>query len=175
VIVRDAVPDDVGELVNLVRQLARFERSEEAARATEEDFRRALFGRAPSPSPGPHPAPKPGPGPEVFALVACAGGEIIGMAVYFVSFSTWTGRHGLYLEDLFVVPEHRSRGVGRALLTTLATRAVERGCARLEWAVLDWNRSAIDFYRSLGAVAVEGWTTYRLSGTALAALGTKGS
>ena len=114
--------------------------------------------------------------PEVFALVAEAGDKrigdkIIGIAVYFVSFSTWTGRHGLYLEDLFVVPEHRSRGVGRALLGPLAARAVGRGCARLEWAVLDWNQPAIDFYRSLGAVANDDWTTFRLSGAALAELG----
>jgi GNAT superfamily N-acetyltransferase len=158
VVVRDAVADDVGRLVDLVRQLARYERSEEAAQATEEDFRRALFG----------------PGPVVFAFVAERDGEVVGMAVYFVSFSTWTGRHGLYLEDLFVVPEHRSRGVGRALLRTLAARAVERGCARLEWAVLDWNRPAIDFYHSLGAIANDEWTTFRLSGAALAELGRKG-
>ena len=154
-VVRDAVPGDVAKLVDLVLQLARYERAEEAALATEEDFRRALFC----------------PSPEVFALVADRAGEVIGIAVYFVSFSTWTGRHGLYLEDLFVVPEHRSRGTGRALLGALAARAVERGCARLEWAVLDWNQPAIDFYHSLGAVAVEGWTTFRLSGAALAALG----
>jgi GNAT superfamily N-acetyltransferase len=158
VVVRDAVPDDVDKLVDLVRQLARYERSEEAAQATREDFRRALFC----------------PGPQVFALVADLAGAVIGMAIYFVSFSTWTGRHGLYLEDLFVVPEHRSRGVGRALLGALAARAVDRGCARLEWAVLDWNQPAIDFYHSLGAVAQDEWTTFRLSGAALADLGTKG-
>ena len=160
VLVRDAVPDDVGQLVDLVRQLARYERSEDAVQATGEDFRRAFFC----------------PRPQVFALVAEAGDKIIGdkiigIAVYFVSFSTWTGRHGLYLEDLFVVPEHRSRGVGRALLGSLAARAVARGCARLEWAVLDWNQPAIDFYRSLGAVANDDWTTFRLSGAALAELG----
>jgi GNAT superfamily N-acetyltransferase len=156
-LVRDAVPDDVGQLVDLVRQLARYERSEDAAQATEEDFRRALFG----------------PRPQVFALVADVAGTVIGIAVYFVSFSTWTGRHGLYLEDLFVVPEHRSRGVGRALLGALATRAVDQGCARLEWAVLDWNQPAIDFYRSLGAAANDEWTTFRLSGAALAGLGSR--
>ncbi len=157
-VVREAVPDDVGRLVDLVRQLARYERSEEAAQATEEDFRRALFG----------------PSPQVFALVADMAGDLIGLAVYFVSFSTWTGRHGLYLEDLFVVPEHRSRGVGRALLGVLAARAVDRGCARLEWAVLDWNQPAIDFYRSLGAVLADEWTTFRLSGPALAELARNG-
>ena len=157
-VVRDAVPDDVGKLVDLVRQLARYERSEAAVEATEEDFRRALFC----------------PAPQVFALVADLRRDIIGIAVYFVSFSTWTGRHGLYLEDLFVVPQHRSQGVGRALLGALAARAVERGCARLEWAVLDWNQPAIDFYRSLGAVPADQWTTFRLSGPALAELGSKG-
>ncbi len=155
VLVRDAVPDDVGHLLDLVRQLARYERSEDAVQATEEDFRHALFCSS----------------PQVFALVAEAKGEIVGIAVYFVSFSTWTGRHGLYLEDLFVVPEHRSRGVGRALLRSLAARALGRGYARLEWAVLDWNQPAIDFYRSLGAIANDDWTTYRLSGTALAEAG----
>jgi GNAT superfamily N-acetyltransferase len=142
-------------VVDLVRQLARYERSEDAVQATEEDFRRALFCTS----------------PQVFALVAEAEGKVIGIAVYFVSFSTWTGRHGLYLEDLFVVPEHRSRGVGRALLGSLAARALDRGCARLEWAVLDWNRPAIDFYRSLGAIANDDWTTFRLSGAALAEVG----
>jgi GNAT superfamily N-acetyltransferase len=154
-LVRDAAPEDVGQLVDLVRQLARYERSEDAVKATEEDLRRALFC----------------PAPQVFALVAEADGKVVGIAVYFMSFSTWTGRQGLYLEDLFVVPEHRSRGVGRALLGTLAARALDRGCARLEWAVLDWNQSAIDFYRSLGATANDDWTTFRLSGTALAQLG----
>ena len=153
--VRDAVPDAVGQVVDLVRQLARYERSEDAVQATEEDLRRALFCTS----------------PQVFALVAEAEGKVIGIAVYFVSFSTWTGRHGLYLEDLFVVPEHRSRGVGRALLGSLAARALDRGCARVEWAVLDWNQPAIDFYRSLGAIANDDWTTFRLSGAALAEVG----
>jgi len=142
-------------VVDLVRQLARYERSEDAVQATEEDLRRALFCTS----------------PQVFALVAEAEGKVIGIAVYFVSFSTWTGRHGLYLEDLFVVPEHRSRGVGRALLGSLAARALDRGCARVEWAVLDWNQPAIDFYRSLGAIANDDWTTFRLSGAALAEVG----
>jgi GNAT superfamily N-acetyltransferase len=155
VLVRDAVPDDVGQVVDLVRQLARYERSEDAVQATEADFQRVLFCTS----------------PQVFALVAEAEGKVIGIAVYFVSFSTWTGRHGLYLEDLFVVPGHRSRGVGRALLGSLAARALDRGCARLEWAVLDWNQPAIDFYRSLGAIANDDWTTFRLSGAALAEVG----
>lgn len=155
VLVRDAVPDDVGQVVDLVRQLARYERSEDAVQATEADFQSALFCTS----------------PQVFALVAEAEGKVIGIAVYFVSFSTWTGRHGLYLEDLFVVPGHRSRGVGRALLGSLAARALDRGCARLEWAVLDWNQPAIDFYRSLGAIANDDWTTFRLSGAALAEVG----
>ena len=155
VLVRDAVPDDVGQVVDLVRQLARYERSEDAVQAAEEDLRRALFCTS----------------PQVFALVAEAEGKVIGIAVYFVSFSTSTGRHGLYLEDLFVVPEHRSRGVGRALLGSLAARALDRGCARVEWAVLDWNQPAIDFYRSLGAIANDDWTTFRLSGAALAEVG----
>src|SRR5215204_6878966 len=95
--------------------------------------------------------------------------EVVGFALYFRNFSTWEGVHGIYLEDLYVMPEYRGSGLGRALLASLAGLAIERGYARLEWAVLDWNQPAIDFYRSLGAVAMEEWTVYRLSGEALAA------
>jgi GNAT superfamily N-acetyltransferase len=148
------VAADVAAITDLVHQLARYERAGDLVQATAEDLHAALFG----------------PAPKVFALVAETAGEVIGMALYFVSFSTWTGHHGLYLEDLFVAPEHRSRGVGRALVGALAGRAVAQGWARLEWAVLDWNQPAIDFYRSLGAVANDEWTTFRLSGAALSEL-----
>jgi GNAT superfamily N-acetyltransferase len=97
-------------------------------------------------------------------------GEVVGMAVWFVSFSTWVGVHGIYLEDLYVRPEHRRGGLGRALLETLARVAVERGYGRLEWAVLDWNEPAIAFYQSIGAVAQDEWTVHRVSGPALRAL-----
>jgi GNAT superfamily N-acetyltransferase len=153
-LIRDAVETDVAELLRLVRELARFEQAPDAVEATEEDLRRALFG----------------PEPKVFALVAEDARAVVGMAIYFVSFSTWTGRNGLYLEDLFVVPERRSAGLGRELMTALAVRAVELGCARLEWSVLDWNAAAIGFYRSLGAIALDDWTTFRLTGPSLAEL-----
>lgn len=108
--------------------------------------------------------------PLARAVLAEADGAVAGFALFFTSFSTWTGRAGLYLEDLFVRPEARGRGVGRALLRHLAREAVRLGCARLEWSVLDWNRPAIDFYQSLGAVPIDQWTRYRLKGEALAAL-----
>ena len=109
--------------------------------------------------------------PVVFATVADDGGEVVGMAIHFRNFSTWTGRVGIYLEDLYVRPDHRGHGVGRALLVDLARTARDRGYARVDWSVLDWNRSAIDFYESVGAVPMEGWTGYRLTGGALAAMG----
>jgi GNAT superfamily N-acetyltransferase len=105
------------------------------------------------------------------ALLAEAGGEPVGMALFFSNYSTFLGRPGLYLEDLFVKPEHRGRGLGKALLQEVARIALERGCGRLEWAVLDWNRPAIDFYEKLGARPNSGWTTYRLSGEPLHRLG----
>jgi GNAT superfamily N-acetyltransferase len=153
-VIRDAVPADVGDLLRLIRALARYEREPDAVETTEDDLRRALFD----------------PGPKVFALVAEIAGRVVGMAIYFVSFSTWTGRHGLYLEDLFVEPAQRSAGVGRALMSALAARSLRLGYKRLEWAVLDWNESAISFYRNLGAVAMDEWTTFRLAGTSLASL-----
>ena len=150
--IRDAVPADISDLLRLIRELAGYEREPDAVEATEADLRRHLFD----------------PGPKVFALVAEVDGSVVGMAIYFVSFSTWTGRHGLYLEDLFVEPAHRSQGVGRALMQALAGRAVDRGYQRLEWAVLDWNQPAIGFYRALGAIPMDEWTTFRLAGEALA-------
>jgi GNAT superfamily N-acetyltransferase len=149
--IRDAVPADAGDLLRLIQELARYEREPDAVEATEDDLRRHLFG----------------PEPRVFALVAEVGGAVVGMAIYFVSFSTWTGRHGFYLEDLFVERAHRSSGLGRALMRALARRAVDLGYKRLEWAVLDWNQPAIDFYRALGAVRMDEWTTLRLAGEAL--------
>jgi GNAT superfamily N-acetyltransferase len=154
-LIRDAGPADVEHLLRLIQELAEFERASDSVQATEEGLHRALFC----------------PDPKVFALVAEEEGAVVGMAIYFVSFSTWTGRHGLYLEDIFVVPEHRSRGLGRELVITLAVRAVQLGCRRVEWAVLDWNEAAISFYESLGAEAMDEWTTFRLSGQSLAALG----
>ena len=119
---------------------------------------------------GPHPTssvPRSSAQPAAYALVAEAGDEIVGFALYFRNFSTWEGVHGIYLEDLYVKPEHRGAGHGRALLSSLAALAVERGYARLEWAVLDWNQPSITFYRNLGALPLDEWTVYRLSGDPL--------
>ncbi len=154
--VRDATRDDVPDLIRLVRDLALYEKEPEAATATEEQFAAALF------PPDGHPA--------AHALVAEREGRVVGMAIWFTSFSTWTGRHGLWLEDLFVEPEQRGAGIGKALLVRLAAICVERDWTRFEWWVLDWNTPSIEFYRSQGAVAQDGWTTYRVDGDALTAL-----
>jgi GNAT superfamily N-acetyltransferase len=159
--IRPATVDDVPVVVSLVHELATYEREPDAVVASEDDFRTALFG----------------PTPKVFCLVAedsadGDGGVVVGFAVWFFTFSTWLGRHGVYLEDLFVKPDVRGAGHGRALLTELARIAVAEGCGRVEWAVLDWNSPAQGFYRSLGAEPMEDWTTWRLTGDALTALGT---
>jgi GNAT superfamily N-acetyltransferase len=152
--VRPAGPADVPQLVQMIRELAAYERAPEQAVADEAALAEALFGARPA----------------AFALVASAGGLPAGFAIWFVSFSTWLGRYGIYLEDLFVRPAFRGRGLGRALLGELGRIAVERGYGRLEWAVLDWNEPAIGFYRSLGAEPRAGWTTFRLTGEALRSL-----
>jgi GNAT superfamily N-acetyltransferase len=150
---RDATPDDVDDLVRLVRELAHYEKEPDAATATPDHFREALFPTEASPA--------------AYALVAERDGRVVGMAIWFVSFSTWTGRHGLWLEDLFVEPEQRGLGIGKAFLVRLAQICVERGWTRFEWWVLDWNTPSIEFYRSQGAVAQEEWTTFRIDGDAL--------
>jgi GNAT superfamily N-acetyltransferase len=152
--IRLAEPPDVPAIVELVRELATYERAPEQVELTEERLTAALFCE--------HPA--------AFCHVAEVDGELVGLALWFVNFSTWLGVHGIYLEDLFVRPSHRRAGVGRALLETLAGVAVERGYGRLEWAVLDWNESAIAFYQTLGAVAQDEWTVHRVSGPDLRAL-----
>jgi GNAT superfamily N-acetyltransferase len=149
--IRDAAPGDTRDLLRLIRDLAQYEGARDAVETTAADLRQALFE----------------PEPKVFALVAETDGGVVGMAIYFVSFSTWTGRPGLYLEDLFVEPPHRATGVGRGLMRALARRAVDLGYQRLEWAVLDWNEPAISFYRTLGAVPMSEWTTFRLAGESL--------
>jgi GNAT superfamily N-acetyltransferase len=152
--IRDAVPGDVGQLLSFVRGLAEYEREQHQVMATEADLAEALFGSD----------------PKVFALVAENAGTVAGMLIYFVSFSTWTGRHGLYVEDLFVVHGQRRQGTGKALLAALAARAVQIGSPRIEWVVLDWNQPAIDFYLSLGALPMDEWRTFRLSADALSDL-----
>jgi GNAT superfamily N-acetyltransferase len=150
-LIRDATVADVPVVVSLVRDLATYEREPDAVVATEEHFRRALFGTD----------------PRVHCLVAEQDGDVVGFAVWFVSFSTWLGTHGIYLEDLFVRPQARGAGHGRALLAELARIAVERGYGRVEWSVLDWNEPAQGFYRNLGAAPQDDWTVWRLTGDAL--------
>ncbi|HZG89546.1 MAG TPA: GNAT family N-acetyltransferase [Pseudonocardia sp.] len=153
--VREVRPEDVPAVVALVHELADYERSAADCSLTAEQLHAALFA----------------PAPALFGHVAELDGEVVGFALWFLNFSTWRGVHGMYLEDLYVRPECRGHGFGRALLARLAAVCVERGYARLEWSVLDWNAPAIGFYRTLGAVAMDGWTVNRLDGEALATLG----
>ncbi len=150
--IREATPSDVPAIDALVRELAAYERAPDAVEATAEDLAAALFG----------------PDPRVFCHVAEADGRVVGMALWYVTYSTWKGRHGIWLEDLYVTPGQRGRGAGQALLRTLASECVRRGYPRLEWWVLDWNEPSIGFYRSLGAVPQDEWTVFRLDGEALA-------
>ncbi|HEX8485251.1 GNAT family N-acetyltransferase [Sphingomonas sp.] len=150
-IVRAATPDDVAIILGFVRDLAAFEREPHAVDATEDMLADALFGA--------HRAAE--------AVIARVDGVEVGFALFFHNFSTWTGRRGLYLEDLYVTPAASGRGVGRALLAHLAALALDRGCARFEWSVLDWNVDAVRFYRGLGAIGMKEWTVQRLTGDAL--------
>lgn len=155
--VREAREADVEDIRGLVTELAVFERAADQVKLTSDQLRVALFGAQPA----------------AYALVAEVQGEVVGFALYFVNFSTWEGVPGIYLEDLFVRPQQRGSGLGRGLLGALAEIALDRGYARFEWWVLDWNESAIGFYRSLGAVAMDEWTVYRLAGDALREVGTR--
>jgi GNAT superfamily N-acetyltransferase len=146
---------DVPQILRFIRELAVYERLADEVVATEEKLRATLFG----------------PDPAAEVILAYAGSEPVGFALYFLTYSTFLAQRGLYLEDLFVRPEWRGRGVGRGLLEHLGALAVERGCGRFEWAVLDWNMSAIRFYEQLGARPVAGWTRYRLTGEALRRFG----
>jgi GNAT superfamily N-acetyltransferase len=152
--IRPARRADAALILGFIRELAEYERLAHEVVATPADLERSLFGDP----------------PYAYALIAETAGEAVGFAVYFFNFSTFVGRPGLYLEDLFVQPASRGHGVGRALLRQLAAIALERGCGRLEWAVLDWNEPAIRFYRGLGAHANDDWTIYRVTSEALARL-----
>jgi len=154
--VREVRPDDVPAVVGLVRELADYEREPASCLLTADQLHTALFGTGPASA-----------GPALFGHVAEINGEVVGCALWFLSFSTWRGVHGIHLEDLYVQPAHRGRGLGRALLTRLAALCVERGYGRLEWSVLDWNEPSIRFYRGIGAVSMDEWTTFRLDGAAL--------
>jgi len=152
--VRTATRDDAPLILAFIRELAAYEKLAEEVVATEATLAATLFG----------------PRPYAFVLIAEVDGIAAGFALFFHNYSTFLGRPGIFLEDLFVRPDARGRGAGRALISRLAAIAVERGCGRLEWAVLDWNESAIGFYRKLGATALSDWTTYRLTGGSLASL-----
>jgi GNAT superfamily N-acetyltransferase len=153
-LIRRAHVEDVPVILGLIRDLATYERAPDEVAATEEQLVDVLFGEKPA--------------AEV--LLAFEKESPVGFAVYFYNFSTWLGRPGLYLEDLFVKPEKRGKGYGRALLVELAKIARDRGCGRMEWAVLDWNEPAIKFYRSLGAKPMHEWTVFRLTGNEIARL-----
>jgi GNAT superfamily N-acetyltransferase len=146
-----ATERDLPAIVHLVRQLARYEKLEHAMVATQDDFRQALFGAA----------------SNAHALMAFGDGAAVGLALYFHNFSTFLGKRGIYLEDIFVEPEHRGRGIGSALLKRLARIAKEQNCGRMEWSVLTWNQPSIDFYHRLGAVTLDDWRIFRLQGEPL--------
>ncbi|KQR07866.1 MULTISPECIES: GNAT family N-acetyltransferase [Xanthomonas] len=156
--IRSATPDDVPLLHALITALAVYEREPDAVKASPDDLRASLFAE----------------GATAHALICEHDGQALGFAVYFFNYSTWLGRNGLYLEDLFVRPEARGKGAGLALLRHLAQLAVQRGCGRFEWSVLDWNQPAIDFYQAVGARPMDGWTVYRLDGERLAAFAAGG-
>ena len=157
--VRPIRPDDVPAAVALVRELADYEKALHEARLTEEQLTGALFGDSPA----------------LFGHVAEHDDQVVGIALWFLNFSTWRGTHGIYLEDLYVSSQHRGAGLGKELLRTLAAECVERGYSRLEWSVLDWNAPSIEFYKAAGAVPMDGWTVFRLTDDALTDFAEPGS
>jgi GNAT superfamily N-acetyltransferase len=162
--IRPATQGDIPTILRFIRELAEFEKEPDAVEANEAMLHEALFGTSPAAE----------------ALIAerfaerGAAAEPIGFALFYTTFSTWTGRRGIWLEDLYVTPEARGSGVGAALLQALAGIALDRDCARFEWAVLDWNRPAVDFYRAKGALPLDEWTVQRVTGEALAKLAGRG-
>lgn len=155
--IRAAEVGDVPLIHSLIAELAEYEKLAHAMVATTDDLAATLFG----------------PTPSAEVLIGEIEGAAVGFALFFQNYSTFLGKPGLYLEDLFVRPSARGRGVGKALFLSVAKRAVERGCGRMEWSVLDWNHPAIDFYRAQGAIPMDEWTTFRLHGESLAAAGTR--
>jgi GNAT superfamily N-acetyltransferase len=153
-VIRAATPDDVPVILALITELATYEREPDAVTATEDDLRAALFAE---------PA-------HLWCHVAEVDGDVAGFAMWFLNFSTWNGTHGIYLEDLFVRPQHRGTGLGIELLRTLASTAAQSGYRRVEWAVLDWNTPSIDFYKRVGALPMDEWRIFRLTGDALSEL-----
>jgi GNAT superfamily N-acetyltransferase len=156
--IRAATEDDVPLILSLIKELAEYERLSHEVVATEEALRDSLFGER----------------PVAEVLIGHLGDEPVGFALFFHNFSTFLGKPGIYLEDLYVRPEFRGAGIGRALLVHLARVARERGCGRLEWSVLDWNEPAIGFYKKIGASPVSGWTVYRVTGEALDDMAARG-
>ncbi len=157
VLVRDAVRADAPLIIKFINDLATYERLSHESVATEADIARDLFGAA----------------PKVFCQIAEADGTPVGFALWFYTYSTFLGRHGIWLEDLFVEPAARGQGAGKALLADLAARCVREALGRLEWAVLDWNQPSIEFYEARGAIFMDDWRRCRLSGPALLELGTQ--
>ncbi len=153
--IRPARPEEVGIVLQLIHDLAIYEKAPNEVEATEKQLLETIFVES----------------PKVFCDVVEVNDEIAGMAIWFLNYSTWQGKHGIYLEDLFIKPEFRGHGYGKALLKHLAKICDERGYGRFQWWVLDWNSPAIEFYRSLGAVAMDEWTVYRVSGHPLKQLG----
>ncbi len=154
--IRSARSEESTVILQLIKDLAEYEKAPDQVEATESDLKATIFGKE----------------PKVFCDVVEVDSEIAGMAIWFLNYSTWQGKHGIYLEDLFIKPEYRGRGYGKALLVHLAKLCEEKGYGRFQWWVLDWNSPAIEFYRSLGAEAMDEWTVYRVSGKALKDLGT---
>jgi GNAT superfamily N-acetyltransferase len=154
VAIRKAVISDVPAMLALIHQLAEYEKAPEQVVATEEDLTRSFFGE----------------NPQVFCHVATENEQVVGIAIWFLNYSTWLGKHGLYLEDLFVITERRGQGHGIALLKELARICVENDYERFQWWVLDWNTPSIEFYESLGAAAMDEWTVFRITGEPLSRL-----
>jgi GNAT superfamily N-acetyltransferase len=154
--IRSAQERDIPEILKLIQELAEYEKAPDEAKATTEQLREALFGAS----------------PKVFCEIVEVNNEILGCAIWFLNFSTWQGKHGIYLEDLFIRPQYRGQGWGKKLLQYLAKKCVENDWGRFQWWVLDWNEPSIEFYKALGAVAMDEWTVYRVSGDALQKLAT---
>jgi GNAT superfamily N-acetyltransferase len=149
--IRPARIGDTREILQMIKGLAQYERALDEVVTREDDLEKALFGEK----------------PEVYCHVATSGEKVIGIAIWHLNYSTWLGKHGMFLEDLFVDPKSRGQGHGLSLLRELANICVNRGYERLQWSVLDWNQPSIEFYKSMGAIAMDEWTVFRLSGSAL--------
>jgi ribosomal protein S18 acetylase RimI-like enzyme len=157
--IRTATKSDLPVILQFIHDLAKYEKAPNEVKLSLYDLNDSLFG----------------PNPQVFCLISEQGNETTGFAVWHLNYSTWVGKHGIYLEDLYVDPKFRGQGHGKALLQKLAQICIEKGYKRLQWSVLDWNESAIDFYKSIGAEPMAEWTVFRLSGSSLRKLATEGN